>query len=226
MAVKLDISKACDRVEWEFLQWIMQKIGLLDQWVNLAMETVCTASYSTIINEEPGGFITPAHRIKQEDPLSPYLFLLCAEGFSSLIWRAVDSHLLKGVMSWHGVVRISHLLFSNDSLLFCEATTKECRNLMNILAMYERASGQAINRQKTTLLFSPNTKHPVKLGIRNMLSAQIMTSCEVSWLTNGEREVQGEHFQGGAGASNKKNDGMEGNHISKADRYVLIKTVV
>ncbi|KAM3750679.1 hypothetical protein ACB098_04G053400 [Castanea mollissima] len=81
-------------------------------------------------------------------------------------------------MSCHGGVRVSHLLFANDNLLFCEATTEECQNLMHILAMYERASGQAINRQKTTLFFSPNTKQPVKLSIRKILGAQIMTSCE------------------------------------------------
>ena len=178
MAVKLDINKAYDRVEWEFLQRIMQKIGLPDQWVNLAMETVRTASYSTLINGEPRGFFTPTSGIKQGDPLSPYLFLLCAEGLSSLIRRAVDSQLLKGVMSCQGGVRVSHLLFTDDSLLFCEATIEECRNLLNILAMYERASGQAINRQKTTLFFSPNTKLPMKLAIGNMLGAQIMTSCE------------------------------------------------
>ena len=126
MAVKLDISKAYDRVEWEFLQRIMQKIGLPDQWVNLAMETVRTTSYSTLINGEPRGFFTPTRGIKQGDPLSPYLFLLCAEGLSSLIRQAVGSQLLKGVMSCQGGVKVSHLLFADDSLLFCEATIEEC----------------------------------------------------------------------------------------------------
>ena len=65
MVVKLDISKAYDRVEWEFLQRIMLKIGLPQQWVNLAMETVHTASYSTLINGEArNGFITPSRGIK------------------------------------------------------------------------------------------------------------------------------------------------------------------
>ena len=57
MAVKLDISKAYDWVEWDFLRQIMLKIGLSDQWVELAMETVRTASYSVLNNGEPRGHI-------------------------------------------------------------------------------------------------------------------------------------------------------------------------
>ena len=61
--VKLDISKAYDRVEWRFLRKIMLKLGLSEQWVNLAMETVCTTSYSVLINGEPKGFVTPSRGI-------------------------------------------------------------------------------------------------------------------------------------------------------------------
>ena len=141
MAVKLDINKAYDRMEWEFLQRIMLKIGLPEQWVNLAMETVRTASYSTLINGEAKGFITPSRGIKQGDLLSPYLFLLCAEGLSSLIRKAMENLQLRGVLSCNGGVKLSHLLFADDSLLFCEATMVECRKLIDILELYERASG-------------------------------------------------------------------------------------
>ena len=180
MAAKLDISKAYDRVEWEFLRCIMLKIGLPNQWVQLAMETVCTASYSILLSGEPTGFITPSRGIKQGDPLSSYLFLLCAEGFSSLIWKAIDNQHLKGVVSCKGRVKLSHLLFVDDSLLFCEATTKECRNILDILALYEAASRQAINRQKTTLFFSTNTNHGVKQAIQNMLGAQTIPTYSMS----------------------------------------------
>ena len=176
--MKLDISKAYNKVEWEFLRRIMLKTGIPNQWVHLAMETVCTASYSILINGEPTGFITPSRGIKQGDPLSPYLFLLCAKGLSSLIRRAIENHHLKGVVSCNGGVKMSHLFFADDSLLFCEATTRECKNLLDILALSEGASRQAINRQKTTLFFSPNTNQGVKLTIQNMLGPQIMTNCE------------------------------------------------
>ena len=71
MAVKLDISKAYDRVEWDFLRHIMIKLGFDTRWVKLAMETVCTTSYSVLINGEPKGYINPSRGIKQGDPLCP-----------------------------------------------------------------------------------------------------------------------------------------------------------
>ena len=64
MAVKLDISKGYDRVEWSFLHQIMLKLELHPKWVELAMETVTIASYSFLMNGEPRGFIAPSQGIR------------------------------------------------------------------------------------------------------------------------------------------------------------------
>ena len=83
--VKLDISKAYNRVEWLFLRNMMTKLGFNDTWIRLAIETVCIASYSILINGEPHSLVKPTLGIKQGDPLSPYLFLFCGEGLSAML---------------------------------------------------------------------------------------------------------------------------------------------
>ena len=85
MVIKLDINKAYDQVEWEFLRNIMLKIGFSATWVDLAMQGMSSSSYSVLINGEPWGFISPSRGIKQGDSLSPYLFLFYVEGLSALL---------------------------------------------------------------------------------------------------------------------------------------------
>jgi hypothetical protein len=157
MGIKLDMSKAYDRVEWKFLEAVMSKLGFSDRWVRLIMECVRTVTYSIIVNGQAVGKIKPSRGLRQGDPLSPYLFLLCAKALSSMLSKVESKRIITGVPTSKRGPRLSHLFFADDSLLFCKANSVEWRRLTKLLEEYEVASGQKLNKEKTSIFFSRNT---------------------------------------------------------------------
>ncbi|XP_059457696.1 uncharacterized protein LOC132187382 [Corylus avellana] len=154
MAVKLDMSKAYDRVEWGFLEAVMRMMSFDAKWIHLILMCVSSATYSVIVNGTLMGRIVPSRGIRQGDPISPYLFLLCAEALSSMLTRAESRGTLTGVPTSKKGPRISHLFFADDNLLFCKANPHHWRKMSDLLQTYENASGQQLNKDKTSIFFS------------------------------------------------------------------------
>lgn len=115
MAIKLDMSKACDRLEWSYLRVVLSRLGFADRWINLIMYCVSFVSYSVLHNNKELGYIVSGRGIRQGDPISPYLFILCFEEFSALFRHHEEVCLLHGCQVARGAPRITHLLFIDDS---------------------------------------------------------------------------------------------------------------
>lgn len=107
----------------------MKTIGFHERYQHVIMDCIPTPSYSFAINGQIQGRVTPQRGLRQGNPMSPYLFLLCADGFSSLIGKAEREKRLTGFACTLRGPRVSHLLFTDDSMYFCRATLREINTI-------------------------------------------------------------------------------------------------
>lgn len=155
--LKIDISKAYDRLEWCFLENMLRKMGFHQIWISRLMAYINSVSYSFVRDGVVFGEVKPQRGLRQGDPISPYLYILCAEGLSAMLRRHEEMGMLHGCKIARGAPSVSHLLFADDCYLFFKATRIEASTVKNILNRYERCSGQAVNYRKSSIIFSPNT---------------------------------------------------------------------
>ncbi|GAU39202.1 hypothetical protein TSUD_270460 [Trifolium subterraneum] len=127
-------------VEWKFLQLTLETMGFPKNVTDTIMNCVKQVMFSILINGKPTQRFKPQRGLRQGDPLSPYLFILCANVFSGLITKAQNDKRIHGVKIAHGAPEVSHLLFADDSLLFCRANTQEATVIHNIISEYQEAS--------------------------------------------------------------------------------------
>ena len=152
---KLDIEKAYDTINWEFLLQVMGKMRFGGRWLSWIKWCISTASFSVLVNGSPAGFFPSSRGLRQGDPLSPYLFVIGMEILSCLLNRATGGNYLSGTKivdgRWEEMV-ISHLLYADDTLLFCRADNDELKFISWILMWFEAVSGLKINLNKSEIL--------------------------------------------------------------------------
>lgn len=148
-AIKLDRAKAYDRVEWWYLDVVMEALGFCTRWRDLVMKCVSSVSFSVRVNGQFSPIFKPPRGIRQGDPISPYLFLLCAEGLTCMLKGIGPQHISRGVRVSIHAPWISHLLFADDCLIFAPASKTSADRVASILSDYYRGSGQLVNKQKS-----------------------------------------------------------------------------
>uniref|UniRef100_A0A803QHZ7 Reverse transcriptase domain-containing protein n=1 Tax=Cannabis sativa TaxID=3483 RepID=A0A803QHZ7_CANSA len=157
MAVKTDMSKAYDRLEWNFIKRVLKANGFSDKATMLLMACISSVSFSILLNGAPLAPFNPNRGLRQGDPLSPFLFILCSEVLSKLIGKAEVDKKLKGIRVSRNATAISHLLYADDAIFYCQASEANATCLMEVFEKYEAWYGQRINKSKSGILFSPNT---------------------------------------------------------------------
>uniref|UniRef100_A0A803PV45 Reverse transcriptase domain-containing protein n=1 Tax=Cannabis sativa TaxID=3483 RepID=A0A803PV45_CANSA len=140
MALKLDMSKAYDHIELGYLKVVMNRMGFAEKWISLVMHCVSSVSYSIIHGNQTIEPILPSRGIRQGDLLSTYLFIICAEGFSSLIQKFKDNRIL-------------------------QASLGAAESVLTLLHTYEEASGQKVNVSKSSVFFSTSVEAALRAQI-------------------------------------------------------------
>ncbi|GMI72452.1 hypothetical protein HRI_000914500 [Hibiscus trionum] len=226
-ALKLDMSKAYDRVEWPFITSIMSRMGFDDRWVSLVMRCVESVSYRVLFNGKVSEGFRPTRGLWQGDPLSPYLFLFCAQGLSTLLHSAKANNTLKGVKVGRQGITLTHLFFADDCILFGDASTHGATIMRDLLLCYERASGQKVNFEKSLIYFSNNLNQNAKDDIGALLGVRISNNPEkyLGLPTMVGRNKQ-EAFAGLRDRTNKKVEGWSVKFLSMGGKEVFLKSVL
>ncbi|XP_073019284.1 uncharacterized protein [Primulina eburnea] len=126
-------------------------------WTAKVMNCVTSVSYFFRVNQEIAGPIKPGRGLQQGDPLSPYLFVLCAHSLSTLIDGCEVKGLFKGVKISSASPSVSHLFFADDSLV--RTTMEEGAHLKECLSLYGRLSEKLINYDKSASPLVPIPIH-------------------------------------------------------------------
>ncbi|VFQ77971.1 unnamed protein product [Cuscuta campestris] len=144
LIIKIDMEKAFDSMNWNFLEGILRAFGFSQAAINLLMTNLRNTLISMLINGEPQGFSAMSRGVKQGDPLSPLLFIIWFEAFSRLLNNSMDRNTIKRFNM--GIVKMpSHLIYADNLMVFTKGDILNLLKLNNILKVYKQASGQQIN---------------------------------------------------------------------------------
>ncbi|KAL9665795.1 hypothetical protein QQ045_000116 [Rhodiola kirilowii] len=156
VSLKLDMSKAYDKIEWRFLEQMMLALGFDRSWVKMVMLCVRSVSYKVRINNQISESIYPSRGLRQGDPISPYVFLLCAEWLNYAVGEYQELGLLQGIKIYRRALTVTHLMFADDCMLFFKAGKESVKWIRGILRKYEDISGQRVNCAKSVAVCSKN----------------------------------------------------------------------
>lgn len=155
MAIKIDLEKAFDKIEWGFIRQMLFLINIHEHLISLILSCISSSKLAILLNGKPTEYFKPSRGIRQGGPLSPYLFILRIKFLSMLIHHQISLGLWKLIQfSNHGPL-ISLTLFADDVFLFVKASLKNAHSINMVLQSFASSCGLIVNKIKS-IFFFPN----------------------------------------------------------------------
>jgi hypothetical protein len=148
--LKIDFSKAFDKVNWLYLRMLLTHLGFEVPFINWIKNCITSVSFDVLINGSASNLFLSKRGLRQGFPLSPLLFLLVAKGLSRALEAAKSRGEFSGITT-SPTLQISHLLFVDDVLIFCSGNRRDVETFMKILDLFWNATWMKINSRKSTL---------------------------------------------------------------------------
>lgn len=153
IAIKLDLSKAFDRVEWNFLITIMQKLKFPNHLISLIHHCLISTQIAVRFNQQKTSYFSPPCGLRQGDPLSPLLFILCIQGLSMLLNESLFSERWQPIFIKKNPLSITYRTFADDIILFLPSFHSGNARTFKRFHIFSPASGKRINFSKSNIIF-------------------------------------------------------------------------
>ena len=147
---KVDYEKAYDSISWDFLLYMLRRMGFCSKWIQWVEGCLKSASISVLVSGSPSHEFIPQRGLRQGDPLASLLFNIVAEALNGLVREAIGKNLYRGFSVGSNNVVISILQYADDTIFFGEASMRNVKAIKAILRTFELVSGLKINFVKSS----------------------------------------------------------------------------
>ena len=224
MALKIDLEKAYDKLEWSFIRDMLIRFNLPRNLIELIMSCISSVSTSLLFNGGALESFHPTRGIRQGDPLSPYIFIMCMDYLGQLIQERCEDKSWIPIKSSQRGPTFSHLFFADDLVLFAKANMENCLVVREVLDEFCSQSGQTLSEAKSRVFFTPNVDRSDREALSDILGFQSTPNLgKYLGFPIKHRDAPNQDFNFVLERVKKKLAGWKANLLSMAGRSVLIQ---